>query len=108
MIFCEYEQSHRDGKSCIQDGRMIRAAVRGNFALWRRPELVIKVSLSGESERKKMNKKLAIEAGICGISFPVAVFFACRGYGQILWIYAAFVAGLGVIWVLQGLFRKSN
>ena len=55
-----------------------------------------------------MNKKLAIEAGICGISFPVAVFFACRGYSQILWIYVAFVAGLGLIWVLQGLFRKSN
>jgi hypothetical protein len=55
-----------------------------------------------------MNKKLAIEAGICAISLPVTVFFAHEGYGRILWIYAAFVAGLGVIWVLQGFFRKSN
>jgi hypothetical protein len=55
-----------------------------------------------------MNKKLAMEAGICAISFPVAVFFACKGYGRIMWIYAAFVAGLIIIWILQGCFRKSN
>jgi hypothetical protein len=55
-----------------------------------------------------MNKKLAVEAGICAISLPVAVLLAHGGYGRILWIYAAFVAGLAIIWVLQGLFRKSN
>jgi hypothetical protein len=57
---------------------------------------------------KEMNKKLAIEAGVCAISFPVAVLLPHKGHGRILWIYAAFVAGLGIIWVLQGLFRKSN
>ena len=62
----------------------------------------------GQTERKAMNKKLAVEAGICAISLPVAVLLAHGGYGRILWIYAAFVAGLAIIWVLQGLFRKSN
>jgi hypothetical protein len=63
---------------------------------------------SNGSERKEMNKKLAVEAVICAISFPVAVLVALEGHGKILWIYVAFVAGLGVIWILQGLFRKSN
>jgi hypothetical protein len=55
-----------------------------------------------------MNKKLALEAVICGISFPVAVLLAHKGHGKMLWIYVGFVAGLGIIWILQGLFRKSN
>ncbi|HXC99444.1 MAG TPA: hypothetical protein VN048_08885 [Verrucomicrobiae bacterium] len=55
-----------------------------------------------------MNKKLAIEAGVCAISFPVTVFLAHEGHGRILWIYAAFIAGLAIVWILQGLFRKSN
>ena len=55
-----------------------------------------------------MNKKLALEAGICAFSLPVTVFIAHQGHGRILWVYVAFVAALAVIWVLQGLFRKSN
>ncbi len=55
-----------------------------------------------------MTKKLALEAGICALSLPLAVFIAHRGHGRTLWIYVAFVAALAIIWVLQGLFRKRH
>jgi hypothetical protein len=55
-----------------------------------------------------VDRRTAIKAVIYAISFPLALFLAHEGHPGALWAYVALVTGLAVVWILQGLFRKSE
>jgi hypothetical protein len=55
-----------------------------------------------------MNREDALKVTIYAVSFPIALLLARKGYTSALWLYLALVTGLAVVWILQGLFRKSG
>ena len=71
-------------------------------------ELSLKRPCETHNTKKEMNREDAVKAAIYAASFPVALLLAHKGYTGALWVYLALVAGLAVVWILQGLFRKSG
>jgi hypothetical protein len=71
-------------------------------------QVCLKRCVETRDDKNEMNREEAIKAVIWAISFPVALFLAHAGHPGALWLYVALVTGLAVVWILQGLFRKSD